>query len=117
MKMLQSRYSLFTSALVTLQLLLGQSNGVVADTTYPAAQPCFDSATATAKCDNSSTAKFNACTCSNNGNWLDLSAKCIGATDKSELTAIYNSLASNCAGSNTPIVYSLDRWLAVAGGS
>src|ERR1700760_3408004 len=100
MKMIKSGSSLLPAAFIALQFLLGLPSGVVGDSPYPAAQPCFDSATATAKCDNSSTVKFNACACNNDGNWLDLSAICIGAADNSELTVIYNSLASNCAGSN-----------------
>ena len=108
---------LFLSAFIALQFLLQQPNGVAAQVQYPAAQACFNAATTSAKCDDSSTAKFNPCACSNTGNWLGLSAACIGAADNSQLNAIYNSLQQNCAGTNNPIAFSLQQWLAAAGSS
>jgi hypothetical protein len=107
---------LFLSAFIALQFLVHQPNGVAAQVQYPAAQACFNAATTSAKCDDSSTAKFNPCACSNTGNWLGLSAACIGTADNSQLNAIYQSLQSNC-GTNNPIAFSLQQWLAAAGSS
>src|SRR5580692_5455670 len=114
--------SVFASALVALQFLLGTPIGVHGQACppgpvpFPVAQPCFDKATASAKCDNSSTAKFNPCACSNTGNWIGLSAACIGTADRSQLNDIYTCLQSNC-GTVNPIAFSLNQWLAAAGSS
>ncbi|KAF2666523.1 hypothetical protein BT63DRAFT_310919 [Microthyrium microscopicum] len=109
----------FKSIIRHLQLLLLLASDIVLAVQYPAAQPCFDSASASAGCDESASgAIFNACACANTGNWLGLSAACIEANDKTDsLSAIYSSLQTNCAGTNNPIAYSLDQWLAAAGGS
>src|ERR1700691_4529588 len=107
---------LFLSAFIALQFLVHQPNGVAAQVQYPAAQACFNAATTSAKCDDSSTAKFNPCACSNTGNWIGLSAACIGTADRSQLNDIYTCLQSNCGAVN-PIAFSLNQGLAAAGSS
>lgn len=95
----------------TLAILIDFAN-------YPAgSKSCLFSATNSSKCDQSTVPAFNACACSNGGNFVTSLAQCLQSSDPGDLTTVHTTLYSNCRDSNTPLPYSLQQFLALGGGS
>lgn len=100
---------------ILLSLASAQSNVVADFSLYPAgSRSCLSSAATSSQCSQSSVAAFNSCVCGNGGSFIDTSAACLGKSDQSDLTTVYAVLSRNCADSNTPINYSLDKFLSQA---
>ncbi|KAF2420525.1 hypothetical protein EJ08DRAFT_665586 [Tothia fuscella] len=82
---------------------------------YPTkAQSCLYAAADSSKCDTSTVSKFNACVCGNGGGFLQLAASCLGSSDSSDVTGVYNTMNTNCKDSNTPIAFTAAKWASVA---
>jgi hypothetical protein len=117
MRLQNQRSSRPLSILLSFALLLHFSTAViVADFSYypSGSQSCLNSAATSSKCDQSTVALFNACVCSNGGGFIDSTAKCLGTSSPGDLTTVYTVLSRNCGDSNTPVDYSLDKFLAAA---
>jgi hypothetical protein len=61
----------------------------------------------------------NACLCSNVGNWITNSARCIAASNPNDpsnilLTNVWNVMVSNCGSTNTPVTLTWEQFLAAA---
>ncbi|KAL7914197.1 hypothetical protein GGI35DRAFT_237403 [Trichoderma velutinum] len=71
---------------------------------YPVgAQSCLSQAAVTSKCDGNTVMDLNTCLCGNWGNFVILSAICIGKNDKADAVPVYKTMVSACADSNTPL--------------
>jgi hypothetical protein len=95
-----------------------KSQSVLDFSNYPSgARSCLDSAATASKCDTSTVAAFNSCVCENGGNFVTNAVQCLTSSDSGDLTAVYGTMASNCADSNTPLPFTLQQFLALAGSS
>jgi hypothetical protein len=82
---------------------------------YPAnSQSCLYAAASSSACNHTTVPVFNACVCSNGGNFLQSAATCLGSNDTSDVSPVYVILSSNCGDSNTPISYTSSKWKSIA---
>lgn len=80
-------------------------------TSYPArSQACLDKAAADSKCDGQTSQEMNKCLCSNGGDFIYASARCIARASKGDLTIVYETMENNCAGTQTWIVVGKPAW-------
>jgi hypothetical protein len=102
--------------LLTLGALLDTAAADALDfSLYPAnSQSCLYAAANSSACDHSTVPKFNACVCSNGGDFLQSAASCLGSSDKSDVSPVYVILSSNCADSNTDISFTSNKWNSIA---
>ncbi|KAF2673769.1 MFS general substrate transporter [Microthyrium microscopicum] len=75
----------------------------------------FESAVQVANCNEDVVADFNACVCTNGGNFLANAYACINSNDPGDLSNVYSTMVGNCAYSNTPVPYTLNQILALGG--
>ncbi|UKZ83072.1 hypothetical protein TrVFT333_010873 [Trichoderma virens FT-333] len=85
---------------------------------YPVgAQSCLSQAATTSKCDGSTVMDLNTCLCGNWGNFVILSAICIGKNDKADAVPVYKTMVSACADSNTPLVVAPKEFYGAVNGT
>ncbi len=58
---------------------------------------------------------MNSCLCSNGGNFITDTAKCLGTSDKSDVLAVYTMLDTSCDDSNTPLNVQKAAFFSAAG--
>jgi hypothetical protein len=111
--------SAWLSLLYSFSLLQGiRSQSVIDFTNYPAnSRPCLISAATSSNCPTATVPQFNGCVCSNTGNFVTSAVQCLTSSDSADLAAVYGTMSSNCADSNTPLGFTLQQFLALAGGT
>ncbi|TLD27917.1 hypothetical protein E2P81_ATG06263 [Venturia nashicola] len=84
---------------------------------WPQSQRCFSLATNAANCfiSNHALVNFNACACSNTGNWLQSTSQCIASADPTHFIEVYNILTTKCAETNNAIAFTLAQWNRAGG--
>ncbi|ORY71837.1 uncharacterized protein BCR38DRAFT_480314 [Pseudomassariella vexata] len=101
----------------SLCLLIRTSLAVTNDfSAYPSeSQDCLYSSASTAGCTEGDTgATLNSCLCSNRGNFVYNTAKCVAKESPSDLETVYATLENNCAGTGNTIAVSHDAFMAQA---
>ncbi|KAK4078296.1 uncharacterized protein Triagg1_3312 [Trichoderma aggressivum f. europaeum] len=84
---------------------------------YPVgAQDCLSQAATTSKCDGNTVMDLNTCLCGNWGNFVILTAICIGKNDKADSVPVYKTMVSACADSNTPLNVAPDVFYGAVNG-
>ncbi|KAJ6783042.1 hypothetical protein PWT90_01864 [Aphanocladium album] len=82
---------------------------------YPKnAQSCLLDSAKASKCQGDSAKELNACLCGNGGSFVIRSAQCLGAKDKKDVNEVYDTMASACATSDTPLTVDKDDFLDAA---
>jgi hypothetical protein len=83
---------------------------------YPAESiSCLTAAAEGSGCNEEATLEAaNACFCSNCGNWITNSAKCIAANDPNDLSNVWDVMVSNCEKTNTPVTLTRKEFFAAA---
>ncbi|KAH8172461.1 hypothetical protein LIA77_06716 [Sarocladium implicatum] len=85
---------------------------------YPdAAIPCLDEASEKSNCNGASDGKaLNECLCSNTGDFVVNSAKCLGKKAKNQVKPVYQVMSDACLQTETPLTISQSEWTALADG-
>lgn len=74
---------------------------------YPQnAQSCLYDAAKTSKCGGDTAAENNKCLCTNGGNFVTNTAKCLGAEDPGDVQSVYSLMLTACNESDTPLTVS-----------
>ncbi|KAL1852393.1 hypothetical protein Daus18300_012226 [Diaporthe australafricana] len=82
---------------------------------YPAsAQPCLTQAVETSGCSSKDTVtEMNDCLCSNTGDFVLDSAKCLGSLgNAATMSTVYETMQQSCSETKTPLSISEAQWLA-----
>ncbi|KAJ6438894.1 hypothetical protein O9K51_08296 [Purpureocillium lavendulum] len=84
---------------------------------YPKnAQSCLNKAASSSKCSGATSKELNTCFCSNNGNFITSTAKCLGSSDKADVQKVYSTMLQACTDSNTPMSVSQSDFIKAANG-
>ncbi|KAF4122054.1 hypothetical protein GMORB2_7647 [Geosmithia morbida] len=71
---------------------------------YPTdAQSCLYKAGKEANCPKQSVSQLNSCQCNNGGDFITLTAECLGTDDSHDLRSVYTIMDEACGDSSTPI--------------
>ncbi|KAH8900262.1 hypothetical protein GQ53DRAFT_758356 [Thozetella sp. PMI_491] len=71
---------------------------------YPkGSQTCLTQASSSSGCSGDTVAAMNSCLCSNGGNFVTNTAKCLGTSDVGDVLAVYDTMSSSCTNSKTPL--------------
>ncbi|KAK0627523.1 hypothetical protein B0T14DRAFT_512803 [Immersiella caudata] len=104
-----------------LALLAASVTGVVAVVDfsfYPVvAQDCMYKASNSSKCSETSVAETNKCLCSDGGNFVTNTAKCLGTANNvksSDIQTVYDTMKQACSDSKTPLSVSEKAFLNAA---
>ncbi|KAI0015628.1 hypothetical protein F4780DRAFT_64263 [Xylariomycetidae sp. FL0641] len=82
---------------------------------YPEdAQSCLYSAADASGCSGDSGAELNSCLCTNETDFVSMSAYCIGQDADYTLGDVYSLMSTRCAGTGTPLTVSEDEWYEYA---
>lgn len=107
------------STIILYVLLLTSPTQAAVDvdfSAYPAsAQTCLTQAVDTSGCSSESTvSEMNDCLCSNSGNFVLDSARCLGSSGLSAETMnqVYDNMQQSCSETKTPLSVSEAQWLA-----
>ncbi|KAI1327868.1 hypothetical protein F5Y16DRAFT_370552 [Xylariaceae sp. FL0255] len=106
-----------TPLLLVLLLQTGSSLAVTNDfSAYPqASQQCLTNSADQAGCESADTgADLNQCLCKNKNNFIYNVASCVAKNDPKDLTSVYDTLSSNCAGTGVTLSVSQAAFMAQA---
>ncbi|KAK0721994.1 hypothetical protein B0T26DRAFT_810903 [Lasiosphaeria miniovina] len=107
--------SILPSSLVALILISTSQAASPSFGFYPEnSQDCLDQAADTANCPSSTVEVLNSCLCSNGGDFVTNTAKCLGTKDPDDVDAVFDTMQSACANSQTPLNMSKARFESIA---
>ncbi|KAK3352518.1 hypothetical protein B0T25DRAFT_415485, partial [Lasiosphaeria hispida] len=103
-------------AALILVSLSGAAATVIDFSFYPLdAQDCMYQASNSSNCDTETVSATNSCLCSNGGNFVTNTAKCLGGSDPSDLSSVYQTMKQACSDSKTPLSVAESQYMSAAG--
>ncbi|KAK0714733.1 hypothetical protein B0H67DRAFT_446927, partial [Lasiosphaeris hirsuta] len=107
----------FASPSAALLISLSSVAATVIDFSfYPLdAQDCMYQTSNSSNCATETVAATNSCLCSNGGNFVTNTAKCLGSSDPSDLSSVYQTMKQACFDSKTPLNVAEAQYMSAAG--
>ncbi|KAI2613079.1 uncharacterized protein GGS25DRAFT_478458 [Hypoxylon fragiforme] len=82
---------------------------------YPIdSQQCLSDAADQSQCTGNTGAEMNGCLCKNRGNFIYNTASCVATQSPKDLSAVYDTLENNCAGTGITIAVSKSAFMSQA---
>ncbi|KAI1393455.1 uncharacterized protein F4822DRAFT_423924 [Hypoxylon trugodes] len=82
---------------------------------YPqGSQQCLSDSADQSKCSGNTGKEMNQCLCSNQGNFIYDTATCVSKNSPNDLSAVYDTMKNNCAGTGVTIAVSKEAFMSQA---